>query len=968
MRKLLFYLSILLSHQAYAQDNLYQEIEDQSGLEFLNPSLSQRKTAKLFLSNGMKAYLISDPEADQSAASVAVATGSWQDLDEHPGTAHLLEHMLFMGSEKYPSENDFWRYILDGSGKTNAFTDDDRTAYFFSINNDHFEGALDRFSHFFIDPLLPASGLSRELHAVDQEHAKNIEHDGWRMYMIQKEIGNAKHPNAKFSTGNSETLGAMPQETLKKWHQDHYSADRMHLVLYSNLPIEELKTLAAEKFSEVPRRQTVQLEIKQSLSSAQQKGHYIYINPIQSMRKVSLRWELPEDFSNDTSKSAELVSHAIQRGQKRSLLEKLKRENLAEGLTVHVEKIGGKAHTCLSIDLLLTENGLKNFESAITYTFEALSGLKMTGVPAYLFHEMQTLAQLNYEHQPRQDAFQYIMHHGSRIMDEELATYPKQLTLASNYDAQKVNRLIRHLTPSNCQFYILANPLETGVELQKKEKWLGGEYAIRKVPDSYLNTLASVYPNSDIKLANPNPFLPTKLTIVESDYTRETPAKILEDKMGKVFYSPCSEFAEPKVVYRLHLQSPLINASAQSKVLGDMYLHHITDELDPVLKCASAAGIKAKFDMDEKNRLSITVYGFSDKANLLLEEIVKQMPSLTIDQKKFETYYDCLARHYQNGQRVMPFMQALDYTKSMLLTSHHTRGSKGQILKNITFEDFQQFEKDLTKECYYEVFLSGNLDLKQAESIWMDIHHLLYQKAYPPHLHPPRQVLSLPSDSSGPYMITESTPSQGNAAFLVIDQGNFSLENAAAQSVLSAILSEAFFSELRTKQKTAYIAKSFDLEKEKHLYQVFSVQSNTHQPQDLIHRFELFLETFLQELPFEMTGQRFESIKKAQIVKLENLDRNLYEKSALLDLLAFDYSENFSLVDQKIEALKTLQYEEFVHFTKSTLSRNNRKRLAILLEGKIPDTNQFVYETIAPRDLVDRNSYERVDIVKNDAA
>ena len=70
----------------------------------------------------MQVILISDPEADKSAAALDVKVGA--SLDPRPlyGTAHFLEHMLFMGTKKYPSENEYSEYITNNGGMNNAFT------------------------------------------------------------------------------------------------------------------------------------------------------------------------------------------------------------------------------------------------------------------------------------------------------------------------------------------------------------------------------------------------------------------------------------------------------------------------------------------------------------------------------------------------------------------------------------------------------------------------------------------------------------------------------------------------------------------------------------------------------------------------------------------------------------------------------------------------------------------------------
>ena len=150
--KYFFLLSLFGCVSLFSEEtNTYQEIEDSSTLHILTPSLSKRQTAKIQLKNGLKVYLVSDKNADQSACALAVNVGSWNDPKKYPGMAHFVEHMLFSGTHAYPKENDYDTYIQDHGGQTNAFTDDDRTCYMFSINNNYFLEALDRFSHFFID-------------------------------------------------------------------------------------------------------------------------------------------------------------------------------------------------------------------------------------------------------------------------------------------------------------------------------------------------------------------------------------------------------------------------------------------------------------------------------------------------------------------------------------------------------------------------------------------------------------------------------------------------------------------------------------------------------------------------------------------------------------------------------------------------------------------------------------------------
>nr|GMD41759.1 insulin-degrading enzyme-like 1, peroxisomal [Ipomoea batatas] len=73
-----------------------------------------------------------------------VSVGSFSDPKDLEGLAHFLEHMLFFASEKYPLENSYSNFISEHGGSTNAFTSSEHTNFYFDVNNDGFEEALDR--------------------------------------------------------------------------------------------------------------------------------------------------------------------------------------------------------------------------------------------------------------------------------------------------------------------------------------------------------------------------------------------------------------------------------------------------------------------------------------------------------------------------------------------------------------------------------------------------------------------------------------------------------------------------------------------------------------------------------------------------------------------------------------------------------------------------------------------------------
>jgi insulysin len=930
----------------------YIDIEDQSGLTILTPSLQNRKTAKIQLANGMKVYLVSDPSTDQSAASVAVNAGSWQDPKEYPGMAHFLEHMLFMGTKPYPSENDFFQYVANQAGNLNAYTASDRTVYMFSTNNDGFDGALDRFSHFFIDPLFNPEKVGRELFVVDQEHAKNIENDNWRLYMVSKEIGNPNHPNAKFSTGNSATLSKIPHEELKQWYKTHYSAHLMHLVIYSNKPLDELKELVSEKFSQIPTNNKEPFKIDQKLSSEKQKKTIVYVKPIKNTQKVYLEWELPKFFAKDKTKSVELLAYALNRGQRYSLKQILKADNLIEDLSIGTEKIGN--HHCLfQISLELTEKGLKQHNIVIKRCFEAIDAARASNIPDYLFDEKQTIANLKYQYQERVDAFEYVKDHAHNLVDESLSTYPKNTILATGYSAKRLQKLINYLTVENAHIYIVSPPELLNITLNQKEKWMGAEYAFKHLQNKQLATFTKNNLNTNIRIAPPSPFLPINLSLLNTPQIKEDVQIAVDDEFGKIIYLGGNEFKTPEIALHLHILSPLLNDTLESAVLSKLFVEDLNQALNPTISCALDANLNASIS-SERCRLNLSIDGFSEKIPLFIEEVFKEITHSKISPSGFETIKTLLRKSYENFSKELPIIQAIGSLKSALSSDIHTHKKMLNTLNKISYESYLAFKDALFKKTYIEGIFAGNLSLKDVESIYLDIRHFISQTPYPIKDHPKRKVFTI-NENNGPYFVQTATKALGQGIVLTIDQGEFSFQNRASQEILGQIVQEAFFDTLRSKQKTAYIAKAWPTELEKRLFLNFAVQSSTHEPIDLLYRFELFLEEFLSNFSDTITLDRFDTIRKNQIEKLKTSQKNLSIKSATIDKIAFEY-QDLNWIDKRIKGLEKLSFEDFKSYILITLSKKNTKRLAILVKGtSLKDA--FSYEITSLQNLEKLGKY-----------
>ena len=86
--------------------------------------------------------------------------------------------MLFLGTAKYPGEDDYEQFLGQYGGMSNAYTDMEDTNYFFSVTTTSnanqtsaaLAGGLDRLAQFFLAPNFNASAVDREIQAIDSEY------------------------------------------------------------------------------------------------------------------------------------------------------------------------------------------------------------------------------------------------------------------------------------------------------------------------------------------------------------------------------------------------------------------------------------------------------------------------------------------------------------------------------------------------------------------------------------------------------------------------------------------------------------------------------------------------------------------------------------------------------------------------------------------------------------------------------
>ena len=206
------------------------------------------------LSNGLRVELIHDPQATRAAALLQVEVGSHHEPDAWPGLAHLLEHLLFAGSQAFQDDQRLMAWLPARGGRLNATTLGSSTAYFFECAPEQLADALPRLTDMLVAPLLSASAIRQEVATIDAECRLLADHQDT---LCDAALSTAfvSHLWHRFQTGHAAGFGddhTALRAALQQFHQRYYHADTVTLWVQGPQPIAALWSLAQQAAEAFP--------------------------------------------------------------------------------------------------------------------------------------------------------------------------------------------------------------------------------------------------------------------------------------------------------------------------------------------------------------------------------------------------------------------------------------------------------------------------------------------------------------------------------------------------------------------------------------------------------------------------------------------------------------------------------------------------------------------------------------------
>eukprot|EP00752_Nemacystus_decipiens_P006180 g5577.t1 len=841
-----------------------------------------RSYRAISLPSGMKVLLISDPETKTSAAAIDVHVGHFSDPDDLPGLAHFCEHLLFLGTDKYPDENSYATYLSSHGGSSNAYTDTEDTVYFFDVGSDYLKGALDRFAQFFIAPQFTETATGRELNAIDAEDAKNQISDAFRGYQLEKQRANPMHPYSKFGTGNKRTLldgpsseGKSARQTLLRFFDTYYSANQMTLAVLGKESLSQLQGTVDAMFSAVPNRGTGLRpsekwlgRVKPFFNNRPLQAYNIV--PVQDLRSVAIAWPLSYETPDErraflAAKPFTYIASLIGHEGPGSLLSYLKSKNWANSLGV-AAATNTDDFTIFDVEIDVTPEGLANRFKVLTALFSYLDLIRKKGIPSYLPGELSALSDLGWRFQDKREPGNLVPSLVANMQEyspEEAISGPVRLQL---YNETLVKRVLDVLRPTPVD-YSASTPMvwSTAKEYEgkadKREKWYGTPYQVENLGSQEKEWCEPpVIPA--LKLPGPNPFVPQDLSVIKPKGRVVKPGDKLEAPSvvlvfpitagWKVRHKLDDIFAQPKVVAYFELVSPVAYESPRTVAALKLFELSLNEKLNEYAYDAQMAGLGYSLDFTTRG-MRLSFGGYGDKMPDFIEKVAGAVATYTpIDPVEFERLRDVVRRDLSSYDTQQPYQHAMSNAAVATEDPRFTVKEVKDTLESIKLKDLKPLVSKVFGQGEGLGLVQGNLQFRDVDTFMKGIIRYFTLQPLPETARPEKKVVRFPRTPVGSGSLIrrrEQNEKNDNSASQILFQvSDRSTENRVLAQLLMSIMEDPYYDSLRTKQQLGYLVFSGVKVVEGVSLVYLLVQSAERDPAYITDRSLEFLEGFRQEL------------------------------------------------------------------------------------------------------------------------
>ena len=263
------------------------------------------------LDNGMKVIVKEDRRAPSVVHMVWYKAGSMDEPEGVSGIAHMLEHMMFKGTE-IVGPGEFNRRVSAVGGRDNAFTSRDYTAYFQQVPPEHLEQMMQLEADRMANLKLAEEQFLPEVEVVKEERRLRTD-DNPRALLFEQLMATAflSHPYRRPVIGWMEDIETYTMADAQRWYDDWYAPNNATLVVVGDVDHQAIFELARTHYGAVPSRALAERRIP--VEPPQRGARNTVVRAPAELPMVALAWHAPtlRDPSGDEDVYALQVLSAV---------------------------------------------------------------------------------------------------------------------------------------------------------------------------------------------------------------------------------------------------------------------------------------------------------------------------------------------------------------------------------------------------------------------------------------------------------------------------------------------------------------------------------------------------------------------------------------------------------------------------------------------------------------------------------
>lgn len=210
-------------------------------------TLTPRPYERHVLSNGLRVLVAPMPHTRSVTVALFFGMGSRYEAVQEQGISHLVEHMLFKGSAKYPSAQLISETIEGVGGILNAATDKELTVYYAKVASRHADLAFDLLADMVRQPLLETAELTKEKKVVLEELGLAQDAPGEWVHQLMSELLWPDQAIGWEIAGTAETVNSQTRDTVLDYVRRGYGPTNTVLVVAGDADPEHVLRQAQER-------------------------------------------------------------------------------------------------------------------------------------------------------------------------------------------------------------------------------------------------------------------------------------------------------------------------------------------------------------------------------------------------------------------------------------------------------------------------------------------------------------------------------------------------------------------------------------------------------------------------------------------------------------------------------------------------------------------------------------------------